>query len=91
MTEMIHELICQFVMAGLCQTSHVHVVHDHGPCRYVLMDPQSGVVMCRDVQTGESFLLPRDFRVLVEPMRADVFVDRRNSRVAIHGGTWVTQ
>lgn len=80
------DMIEGMIVVAVHQHENVLVVHDGEPARYVVNDMQRGVVLGRYAANGETFYVPRSFRMLVEP------VDRvRNKTLVEMATTWTVQ
>ncbi len=86
---MLHEFIEQLALGAIAEFDfhQRHLIFDHigADARYVLFSPIDGLVRALVARDGERLVVPREMRMLVEP------VDAVRMRAYEQGGQWVTQ
>lgn len=94
MLESIVDAIASIVLAIASESQpFVEFEHVGDPARYIAMDPETRIVFSNVVVRG-SIRIPRDFRLLIEPlavMTNGQIVERIRVSSVTTGSPWVTQ
>lgn len=65
---MIVEILEQMLAAAIDEAFVLSHVHSGEPSRFVIYDPRTGVTLAAFVTDGQLIRIPRDHRLLVEPI-----------------------